>query len=355
MTVNKNRKRRDGKTLKLEGLTHDRTRHGKVRWFYRDKRGKKQLRGINSEPPIKITDEVLTAYLDAKARLDDVRPELKGRDTLGWLIETYLRNRKFANDLTRADHRSVLGRVQRDHGHRPYQSMQTKHVEILRDDVGGFPGNKRVKYMCVMFGWAVKQGYASQNPAKDAELLKISSGGHTAWTPENVAAFEECHPIGSKARLAFALFLYTGQRVSDVAQWGPLNLRNGRIVYKQHKGRTQRVVHRSLPIVAPLKEIMDASELGKSMWLHTDYDAPFTIKGLGNKMRQWCDEAGLHHLSAHGIRKAMGNIAAERGCTAHEIMEILGVTLQVAEIYTRDANKRVLSDSGFNRAFGDGK
>lgn len=206
-----------------------------------------------------------------------------------------------------------------------------------------------------MFKWAMKADLASRNPALEAEIVKIASDGYTAWTAEHVEAFEERHPIGTKARLAFALFLYTGQRVSDVAEWGPLNLRGGRIAYKQHKGRTQRVVHRSLPIVAPLQAIMDASELGGSMWLETEYGQPFSIKGLGNKMRQWCDEAGLNDLSAHGIRKTTGIIAAERECTAHQIMQILGVTLAVAEDYCQQASKRRLADSGFSRAFENGK
>lgn len=38
--------------------------------------------------------------------------------------------------------------------------------------------------------------------------------------------------------------------------------------------------------------------------------------GLGNKMRQWCDQAELPHCRAHGIRKAGATIAAENGATA---------------------------------------
>lgn len=36
---------------------------------------------------------------------------------------------------------------------------------------------------------------------------------------------------------------------------------------------------------------------------------------IGNKMREWCDEAGLPQCSAHGLRKAGAAIAAERGAT----------------------------------------
>ena len=342
--------RRGGK-ISLKGVYYERLPSGTVRWVYRDKRGKKQLKGIFGEPPLAITPAVMDAYNAAREALGG--KELRGSATLGWLIEKYLREKHFASKLTLADQRSVLGRIQTSHGHRPFATMKTKHVEALRDEVGGHPGNKRVKYLKQMFGWATKQGIAKTNPTIEAEKIKIASEGYTAWTREDVLAFEERHPVGTKARLAFALFLYTGQRVSDVAQWGPLNLRAGRLVYVQHKGRTQQIKRRSIPVTPPLQAILDASPLGTTMWLETDYGKPFSIKGLGNKMRQWCDEADLKELSAHGIRKATGNLAAERGCSAHQIMQILGVTLAIAESYTRAADEIRLADAGFARTFGD--
>lgn len=151
----------------------------------------------------------------------------------------------------------------------------------------------------------------------------------------------------------FATLLYTAQRVSDVAQFGPLNVRGGRLVYIQHKGKTRKIKRRSIPLVQPLADVLASSPLGAMTWLETDYGKPFSIKGLGNKMRQWCDEAGLKELSAHGIRKATGIMAAERGCTAHQIMEILGHdTLDEAERYTREANAQKLGDEGFRRVWG---
>jgi integrase len=231
--------------------------------------------------------------------------------------------------------------------------MTARHVEVLRDELGGAPGNKRVKVLRAVFKWAVKADVARANPAKDAEFNRVVTEGFTPWTAEDVLAFEARHPIGTKARLALALFLYTGQRVSDVASFGPLNFRGGRLVYVQHKGRRQKIKRRSLPLVRPLSEILATSPLGATTWLETEQGKPFSINGLGNKMRQWCDEAGLTELSAHGIRKATGIMAAERGCTAHQIMEMLGHdTLQEAERYTKAADAKRLADDGFSRTFG---
>jgi len=249
------------------------------------------------------------------------------------------------------------------HGYRPYSTMTAKHVEYLRDEVireedgvtvGENAANKRVKYLRVMFDWEMKNVEAlKDNPARCADLITVATRGYIPWTREDVLTFEDCHPVGTKARLALALYLYKGQRKSDIVQWGPLNARHGRLVYIQHKGRTQKIVSRSIPIMKPLQRILDSTELGKVTWLETEYGVPFSIAGFGHRMRLWCNQAGLYDLTGHGIRKTTGIIAAERGCSAKEIMEILGVTLAVAEAYCEEADKIRLADSGFARAFGD--
>jgi len=44
---------------------------------------------------------------------------------------------------------------------------------------------------------------------------------------EEVLQFEAKHPIGSKARRAFALLLYTGQRRSDIVRLGQQHVKDG--------------------------------------------------------------------------------------------------------------------------------
>lgn len=230
--------------------------------------------------------------------------------------------------------------------------MLPAHVNGLREEAGGEAGNARVKKLRIVFDWAIEKEYVRSNPARGAKVVKIATRGHIPFTRADVLTYEKRHPLGTKAHLTMALFLYSAARVSDVCSFGPMNDRDGRLIWIQHKGRTRKIVRRDIPLVAPLRAVLDASDLGEKTWLETEYGQPFTIKGLGNKVRQWCDEAGLPELSAHGFRKATGNISAERGATAHEIMEILGVTLSVAELYTREADARKLADSGFGKAFG---
>ena len=50
------------------------------------------------------------------------------------------------------------------------------------------------------------------------KAIRVKSDGFHSWTDDEIAQFEKRHPIGSRARLALALVLYTGQRRSSSAK-----------------------------------------------------------------------------------------------------------------------------------------
>ena len=80
-----------------------------------------------------------------------------------------------------------------------------------------------------------------------------------------------------------------------------------------------------------------------------DLGRPFTDAGFGNKFREWCDQAGLHHCTAHGLRKAGATIVANNGATPHQLMAIFGWdTLKMAEAYTRAADQQRLAESAMH-------
>jgi integrase len=152
------------------------------------------------------------------------------------------------------------------------------------------------------------------------------------------------------------LLSYTGVRRSDVVQLGKQHVREGKLVFRQFKGRNQAPMTLELPILADLQCILDASKTGDLAFLVTEQGQPFTATGFGNWFRERCNEAGLPHLSAHGLRKAGATRAAEKGATAHQLMAIFGWrTIKQAELYTRAAErKRLAGDAmhllGTNRA-----
>jgi site-specific recombinase XerD len=99
-----------------------------------------------------------------------------------------------------------------------------------------------------------------------------------------------------------------------------------------------------------LAAALAATQTGDMTYLVNDRGRPFTINGLGNKMRDWCDAAGLPRCSSHGLRKAAAVILAESGVTAPELCALFGWSkLETAEIYIREAQKRKMVGNAFAR------
>lgn len=221
----------------------------------------------------------------------------------------------------------------------PVDQLTTKALRVLRDRKQGLPeaGNGRVKAIRAVFKWAMDDELVTTNPARDLSRVKTEGSGWHSWEVEEVRRYEERHPIGSKARLALALLMYTGVRRSDVVLLGRQHVRGGWLKFAARKNK----VTVEIPVLPELQRIIEASPTGDLTFLVTDYGQPFTAAGFGGKFRSWCDRAGLPQCSAHGLRKAAAAIAAENGATSQQLMAIFGwLTLVEAERYTRAAERR---------------
>jgi integrase len=233
----------------------------------------------------------------------------------------------------------------------PLARMDGNAIEVLRDRKLLAPesANARVKAIRQVFKWGVAKGHAPSNPAREVSYFKSSSEGFHTWSLDEVQQFEERHPIGTKARLAFALLLYTGQRRSDVARFGKQHAKRGVLTFTQHKGRKRKPHKLTLPILPVLQEIIDASPCGDLTFLVNEFGRSFTDAGFGNKFRDWCDQANLPCCSAHGLRKAGATVAANNGATARQLMAIFGWdTIKQAEQYTRKADQKQLAEAAMH-------
>lgn len=307
------------------------------------------------------------AYNEAIGRLPTpTRPEAARitparRGTFGWLAAQYFDSAEFRgfNDRSRATRRGVIEGclieprspdapkdLMRDC---PCTALSAAHIRMLRDRKAGTPGaaNNRKKYLSSMFSWAVEAGHMAANPCRDVRRVRYASEGFHTWTIEEVAQFAKVHPRGTKAHLALALLLFTGARPSDTAKLGRQHVRGNEIGFVPGKVRHLRRDVTYKPMLPILQEIIAATPCGAMTFIETEYGRPFSDKGFGNKMRQWCDAAGLPHCAAHGLRKAGATIAAENGATVHELMAIYDWrTTRQAEVYTRSADRKRLAASG---------
>jgi len=206
--------------------------------------------------------------------------------------------------------------------------------------------NQFRKVLRAMMKHAVEIGLRPDDPTRDVRAIRVKTDGFHSWTDDEITQFENRHPVGSRARLAFALLLYTGQRRSDVVRMGRQHLRNGVMTVRQQKTGAEL----SIPIYPPLQEILDATTNDNMTFLTTQFDKPFTSNGFGNWFRDQCNAAGLAQCSAHGLRKAAARRLAEAGCTAHEIASITGhSSLKQVAHYTRAVDQVRLANAAMEK------
>jgi integrase len=347
--------------VSLPYICVDVDRHGNVRVYFR-RRGQRKVR---IQAPIGTT-EFLHAYktLRNQSEAGELKlppKDLPHRGTFRWLCLQYTGSAAFRELDPRTQHvrrqviESILSEPVEPGGNErfadfPIDTMTAKAVGVLRDRKAATPeaANVRVKTVRVIFSWALAPENEIEglrgNPARDVKFFKPKrQGGHHSWTVQEVEQYEARHPLGTTARLALALLLYTGQR-SDVVLLGRQHVRNGSLQFTQHKNRNRRPIRLQLPILPALQTAIEAGPTGDLAFMVNKLGRAFTANGFGNKMRQWCDEAGLPHCSAHGLRKAGATLAAEKGASAHELMSIFGwLTIKEAERYTKNAEQRTLA------------
>lgn len=230
--------------------------------------------------------------------------------------------------------------------------MEPRHLRKRCEEKAETPeaANGLVKALRRVFNFALENDLAQRNPAKDVAYLKSGSEGFHSWTIEEVRQFEERHPVGSKARLALALRLYTGQRRSDVVALGRQHIKDGWLTLTQVKNRKRKPVTLSIPVRPELKAIIDATPSGNLTYLVTAFGKSFTANGFGNWFRERCDEAGLSRCSAQGLRKAAAARLAELGASESEIMAVTGHTTSKEIVrYTRGARQKLLAANAMAR------
>jgi integrase len=262
------------------------------------------------------------------------------------------RTRKVRRQVLEATHEEPIAPGSpRRFGEMPLSKMTVDAVEVLRDRKLEFPeaANARLKAIRQVFKFGMRKKFAPFNPARDVPYFQTGSTGYHTWTVEEVRQFEERHPVGSKARLALALLMFTGQRRSDIIRFGKQHAGRGKLTFMMHKGRNRKPKKLVLPILPALQSIIGASPCGDLTYLINDLGRPFTDAGFGNKFRDWCDQAGLRHCTAHGLRKAGATIAANNGATSRQLMAIFGwETLKEAERYTRAADQLRLAEAAMH-------
>jgi integrase len=329
-----------GPRLKLPRYVHAfLDRHGRPRYYYR-------RAGFNAVPlpGLPYSSAFMAAY---EAAMAGQRPAPTSRalpGTMNALALSFFAAPSFSTlrPSTRSTYRWTIERLCREHGDKRVTLLRREHVVKLMAARTPGAANKLRKALRAMMKHAVAVGLRANDPTSDVKAIHTRTAGFHSWSDLEISQFEKCHPIGSRARLAMALLLYSGQRRGDVIRMGPQHVRNGVLTVKQEKTG----VELAIPIHPELATIIASAPSGHLTFLTTRFGRPFEASTFSHWFRDQCDQAGLPHCSAHGLRKAAARRLAEAGCTAHEIGAITGHT-SLAELvrYTRAADQRRLAEA----------
>ncbi|MCA8894502.1 MAG: tyrosine-type recombinase/integrase [Amphiplicatus sp.] len=322
---------------------------GATRRYFRRKGVRIALPGA---PGSNEFEAAYAAALAGNPKSADIGPRT-AKGTLAALTVCYYRSPEYLGlkPITQRTYRSVIEPLREKYGDRPVNLLERRHIKKLMADQSG-PGaaNKLLRYVRLLLEHAVELEWISNNPARGIKKMRIAGEGFAEWPEAMIEKFEAHWPLGSKPRLAFDLLLYTGQRRSDVVTMMRSHVRDGAIrVVQQKTGQPLW-----LPIHTKLSASIDAALIGGLAFLETEYGRPFSAAGFGNWFRDKCDAAGIAKgFSAHGLRKAAGRRLAEAGCTAHEIMAVLGhKSLAEAARYTRGADQKRNAEAALEKISG---
>ena len=245
---------------------------------------------------------------------------------------------------TRAVDRLIIEKFRKSHGDKPVALLARQHVNALIAEKveTPFAANHWLRMIKALMAFAVTEGWRKDDPTAGIKRIRIKSDGYHSWTEAEIEKFEKHHAVGSKARLALALLVYTAQRRSDMVLMG--RPRDGVIQIRQQKTGANLMI----PLHPELRRIIKATPSGHLALLVTAYGQPFTAKGFGKWFRERCDEAGLpKHCSAHGLRKAAARRLAEAGCSANVIASITGhKSLNEVARYTKAADQVRMAREG---------
>lgn len=344
-----------------EYVTSFKDRHGKTRYRYRRK---------GYEPhyfkSALGTEEFRAEYAACSASpVDAVQASKRAAvGTIEDLVTRYLSvpTRLGPTEGTQSKVRSIIDRFREGYGTAYVADVEFEHIDAIitakakkvqvgtRMQGGIEAARKLRKELVRLFDYAekIRMRPAGSNPVRLADKVRVAPGerskGYHTWTEDEIDQYQARHPLGAMARLAMELMLWTGQRRIDAYRLGPDDIVGGRTEVRQTKTGKGLGIFVAPQLLAAIEAMPPRP--GAATFLINEWGKPFTNAGFGNKMRQWCDEAGLPQCTAHGLRKAIMRRMAELDMGNQTMKSVSGHSGddEVAT-YTRAANQRKMADS----------
>jgi intergrase/recombinase len=204
-------------------------RHGRSRFYLRRKgHSKVPLPGLPWSPPfMEAYDRALAADQAPSAVVIGATRTIAG--TLNAAVVAYYQSAAFKSELgegTQLSQRSLVERFRTEHGDKRLRKLERRHMQAYISSLQS-PAVQRnmLRALRHFLKFCLAARLIDHDPSEGVTRAKmVKTAGFYAWTEVDVAKFEARHPIGSKARLALALYLNLGVRKSDVVRIGPRHI-----------------------------------------------------------------------------------------------------------------------------------
>jgi integrase len=326
--------------LRLKYVDEYRDRLGNLRRYFR-KDGKR----LGPLPGLVGSEEFMAAYQGylSGAKVEPVKTVKTADGSFGRLITAFYGSRQF-KDVSPSSKRTytrALEPLARKYGHKK-ADIPHQDAERLIADIGArrpAMGNLTKSVLRRVYDFGVRDGLVSNNPFVSVRPFK--TGTHHTWNEAELRQYEQRWPLGTRERLGYALLLYTGQRVGDIAKARRSDITNGELYVLQQKTGVQLV----LPICDELAQAMKAYPAKGLSLIGTATGKPLSSAGLSQFMRIAIEKAGLGaKCKPHGLRKAAMRRLAEAGKTEKQISAVSGhKSLREVQRYTEAASQRLLA------------
>lgn len=323
------------------------TRHGKIVWYFRRGREKRvRLPGVYGSKEFNAAYD--SALVGGPVETKATAPQ----SSLRWLVDQYYQSGRFdqLRPNTQRNHRLMLENVCKTGGSLSFRALREPEIRagMVRREATPRMAATYVSVMRALFAFAKDSGWVTANPVgDDVKARQGKTEGYHTWTTEEVARYQKRHPIGTQARLALDIMLYTGLRRSDAVSLGRQHVKDGVVSIRAGKNGAEIII----PLLPPLAASIAGTETGDLIFLFNARREPWKSNSFGYWFADRCVEAGVPGR-AHGLRKAGATIAADNGATPYELTAMYGwSSTKMAEIYTRKTDRIRLAERAANKLY----
>jgi integrase len=195
------------------------TQHGRVCWYVRRGKGKR------IRVPAPGTEGFDQAYQTALAHgvtsAAKVRSNATG--TLEWLVTRYRETTAWTSLslATRRQRENILKHVLETAANQPVSRITKASIVAGKDRRPGHQGRHFLDTMRGIFKWAADAGLVKEDPTDRVKVVKPKIKGFPPWDEQDVAAYRNRWPIGTRQRVWLEVLVGTGLRRGDAGGYDP--------------------------------------------------------------------------------------------------------------------------------------